>query len=64
MRTRFFPLTDPKEIMDRHVLIAKEFHFAVDDDMPIYRFMQLSEIAYARSEARKDAAKNGMQYVD
>jgi len=56
-------LTDPKEIMDRHVLIAKEFHFSVDEDMPVYRFMQLSEIAYAESEARKEAARNGQNYV-
>jgi hypothetical protein len=63
MRIRFFPLTDPKEIMDRHALIAKEFHFAVDDEMPIYRFMQLSEIAYAQAEARKEAARNGQTYI-
>ena len=63
MRTRFFPLTDPKEIMDRHALIAQEFHFAVDDEMPVSRFMQLSEIAYARSEAKKDAARAGQTYV-
>jgi hypothetical protein len=63
MRTRFFPLTDPKEIMDRHALIAQEFHFAVDDEMLISRFMQLSEIAYSRSEAKKDAAREGKVYV-
>jgi len=49
--------------MDRHALIAQEFHFAVDDDMPTSRFMQLSEIAYARSEAKKDAAREGKIYV-
>ena len=63
MRTHFFPLTDPKEILDRHTLIAQEFHFAVDDEMPIYRFMQLSEIAYSRAEARKEAARNGQTYI-
>lgn len=49
--------------MDRYVLIASEFGFYVPDDMPIFRFMQLSEFAQARRNNRIEAAEKGMVFT-
>lgn len=49
--------------MDRHILIAAEFGFAIPDDMPVYRFQQLSEFAQKRRNDRIEAAQKGQNYV-
>ncbi len=62
-RLRFFPVPDPKELMNRHRVLASEYHIVVDDDMPIYRFQQLSDAAIAQRNERIEAAKEGRLWV-
>jgi len=49
--------------MDRHTLIASEFGFFIPDEMPIYRFQQLSEAAQSRREKRIEAAEKGLIFT-
>jgi hypothetical protein len=49
--------------MERHNLIASEFGFAVPDEMPIYRFQQLSEAAQARRDRKIEAAEKGLIFT-
>ena len=63
MRPPFFPMNDPKDVMNRYILIAVELGFYPPDDMPIYRFQQLSDFAHKRRKDRLEAAKNGLVFT-
>jgi len=63
MPGRFFSTGTSKETMDRYLLIASEFGFYPPEDMPLYRFQQLSEEAYLRREKRIEAARDGKNYI-
>lgn len=49
--------------MDRHILLAAELSIVANDDMPIYRFQQLSEFAQKRRNDRIEAANKGLKYT-
>jgi hypothetical protein len=49
--------------MERYNLLASEFGIYPDDNMPIYRFQQMSEAAQARREKRIEAAEKGLIFT-
>lgn len=49
--------------MERYNLIVSEYGVYPPDDMPIYRFQQLSEAAQARRDKRIEAAEKGHTFV-
>lgn len=58
-----FPLSSSRDTMERHNLLASEFHIIAPEEMPIYRFQQLSEAAQARREKRIEAAEKGLVFT-
>jgi hypothetical protein len=61
--TAFFPLNSSKDTMERYKLIASEYGFYPPDDIPVYRFQQLSEAAQERRDKRIEAAEKGHTFV-
>jgi hypothetical protein len=51
------------EVMDRHEILASEFHIYLNEDTPILHFMQLSDRANAIREEKRKAAKDGKTYI-
>jgi hypothetical protein len=49
--------------MDRHILLTAELNVIADDEMPIYRFQQLSDFAQKRRSERIEAAQQGKIYT-
>lgn len=49
--------------MDRENLIASEFGYEMDPDVPIYKFQQRSEAAQARRDRRIEAAEKGQVFI-
>jgi hypothetical protein len=49
--------------MERYKLIASEYGFYPPDDIPVYRFQQLSEAAQERRDKRIEVAEKGHTFV-
>lgn len=49
--------------MNRYMLIVSEYGVYPPDDMPIFRFQQLSEFAQTKRQKRIEAAQQGLIYT-
>lgn len=63
MHTRFFPLRDRDEVLDRRTRIAQEFHMDCPDNMLLQTFMYLSDKVPAIWKSKKEAIEAGQIYI-
>lgn len=63
MHTPFFPISQPKEYMNRQELLLTEYGIYWDHNRPIWEFMDLSNRAAVRRKERIKAAEENKIFI-